>query len=173
MLMWKFNIIDALTAVQFFYNAVVQYTVMIAATITDGNSTSLVHLRQLPRMSMEPIAGIGVSVQFIKHAQTAAEKHARVTTLAAFLASSGAAATSWSVATNGAVGTSIACHIAYMREVLTTRGGNATLKVLSSGIENSKIILNPVKTPFWEINLYDLQFVKNSKIKSKISRFEW
>ena len=92
--MWKFNIIDALTAVQFFYNAVVQYTVMIAATITDGNSTSLVHLRQLPRMSMEPIAGIGVSVQFIKHAQTAAEKHARVTTLAAFLASSGAAATS-------------------------------------------------------------------------------
>ena len=162
--MWKYGMVDGLTAVQFFYNAGVQYTAMVAAAIAEGDVTTWSHLRQLPRMLVEPFAGFGVSVRFIKAAQTAAERQARVSTLAAFLASSGAAATSSTPSTNAAIAAGIACHIAHMRETLATRGGSSTSNVLSSGIENFKIILTPAKTPFWEINSYDLQFVENSKL---------
>jgi len=80
--MWQYGLVDTFTAVNFIYNAGAQYSAVVIAAVADGNATNL------PRMLFEPIAGLGVSCQFVKAAQTAAERRARVATLAFLLSAS-------------------------------------------------------------------------------------
>ena len=75
--MWQCGLVDTFTAVNFIYNTVAQYSAVVIGAIADGSPTNL------PRILFEPIAGIGVSYQFIKAAQTAVERRATIATLAA------------------------------------------------------------------------------------------
>lgn len=117
--MWQYGLVNTFTAVNFIYNAGAQYSAsaVVIVAMADGNAT------KLPGMLFEPIAGLGVSCQFIKAAQTAAERRARVATLAALLSASTAAAVGSTPATNAEVGGSVAARIAHMRDVLQIRGG--------------------------------------------------
>lgn len=65
-LMWQYRLVDTFTAVNFIYNAGAQYSAIVIGAMADGNIT------RLPSMLFEPIAGLGLSCQFIKAAQTAA-----------------------------------------------------------------------------------------------------
>lgn len=151
-LMWQCGFVDNFTAVNFIYNAGAQYSAVVIAAVADGNATNL------PRMLFEPIAGLGVSCQFIKAAQTAAERRARVATLAALLSASTATAVGSNPAANAGLGGAIAAHIAHMRGVLQIRGG----QILGSKV--NKTILDSVKTPVFEIHSYRTQFTYNSKM---------
>ena len=154
-LMWQYGIVDTFTAVNFIYNAGTQYGAIVIGAIADGNATSL------PRMLLEPIAGFGVSYQFIKAAQTTAERQARVATLATFLSASAGAATGSNPATNAGIGAGIAAHIAHMRCILEARGGHGGQFL---GSEVNKTVLNSVKNPVFEINQHTTQFTYNSKV---------
>lgn len=96
-------------------------------------------------MIFEPILGLGVGCKFIKAAQTAGERRARVATLAALLSASTGAAVGSNPATNAGLGAALASHIVHMRNILQIRGGQ---------IEN----------PRFEINPYRAQFTYNSKM---------
>ena len=80
--MWQFGLIDTFSAVSFFYNVGTQYGSIVLTALVTGNAT------QLPTMIFEPIAGLGVAYQFVKAVQPAAERRARVATLAALLSAS-------------------------------------------------------------------------------------
>ena len=66
--MWQCGFVDTFTAVNFIYNAGAQYSALVIAAMADGNVT------KFPGMLFEPIAGFGVRYQFVKAAQTAAER---------------------------------------------------------------------------------------------------
>lgn len=97
-LMWQFGLVDTFTVVNVLYNAGSQYGAIVIASMADGNFTNF------PKILFEPIAGIGLSYQYIKMAQTAAERHARVATIAALLSTSGATAVGSTPATNVGIG---------------------------------------------------------------------
>ena len=150
--MWQYGLVDTFTAVNFIYNAGAQYSAVVIAAMADGNATNL------PRMLFEPIAGLGVSYHFIKAAQTAAERRARVATLAALLSASTATAVGSNPAANAGLGGAVAAHIAHMRGVLQIRGGQTL------GSKVNKTVLDSVKTPVFEIHPYRTQFTYNSKM---------
>ena len=89
------------------YNAGAQYSAVVIAAMADGNVT------KFPGMLFEPIAGFGVSYQFVKAAQTAAERRARVATLAALLSASTATAVGSTPAANAGLGGAVAAHIIF------------------------------------------------------------
>ncbi len=115
---------------------------------------------------MEPIIGLGTSYQFIKAAQTAAERKARIATIAAFLSTSGASAVTADPATNAALGGAIASKIAYMRAILTRGGASSSItkSISSSSLKDFVIIVDSVKTSVSEIHPYRTQLAYNSKI---------
>lgn len=151
-LMYQSGLVDTFTAVSFLYNVGSQYSAVVIAAMADGNAT------KLPSMLFEPIAGLGVSCQFIKAAQTAAERRARVATLAALLSASTATAVGSNPAANAGLGAAVAAHIAHMRTVLEIRGGQIL------GSKGNKIILDSVKTPVFDIHPYRTQFTYKSKM---------
>jgi len=140
--MWQFGLVDTFTAVHFIYNAGAQYSAVVIAAIADGNVT------KFPTMLFEPIAGFGVSYQFVKAAQNAAERRDRVATLAALLSASTATAVGSTPAANAGLGGAVAAHIAHMRDVLGIRGGST----LGSRVKDSKIVLDSVKLTVREIH---------------------
>lgn len=150
--LWQCGVVDTFTAVNFIYNAGAQYSAVVIAAIADGNATNL------SRTLFEPIAGLGVSCQFVKAAQTAAERRARVATLAALLSASTATAVGSNPAANAGLGGAVAAHIAHMRSVLQIRGG----QILSSKINET--ILDSVKAPVCQTHPYRTQFTSNSKL---------
>ena len=152
--MWQCGLVDTFTVVNFIYNAGAQYSAVVIAAMADGNVT------KFPGMLFEPIAGFGVSYQFVKAAQTAAERRARVATLAALLSASTATAVGSTPAANAGLGGAVAAHIAHMRDVLQIRGGS----ILGSEVKDFKIVLDSVQTPILEIHPYQKQFTENSKM---------
>lgn len=157
-LMWQFGFVDTFTLVNFLYNAGSQYSTVVVTAMSDGNVT------KFPGVLLEPIAGLGVGYQFVKAAQTAAERQARIATLAALLSASTAVAVSSSPAANAGVGGAIASHIGHMRQVLEIRGGSILGSVLGSEVKDFKIVLDSVQTPILEIHPYRKQFTENSKM---------
>lgn len=115
---------------------------------------------------MEPIIGLGINYQFIRAAQTAAERRARIATLAAFLSTSGASAVTTDPATNLAVGSAVATKIAYMRAILTRGGGsyNIAKSISSSSLKEFAIVVDSVKTPVLDVHPYRTEFTCNSKM---------
>ena len=152
--MWQCGLVDTFTAVNFIYNAGAQYSAVVIAAIADGNLT------KFPGLLFEPIAGFRVSYQFVKAAQTTAERQARVATLAALLSASTATAVGSTPAAKAGLGGAVAAHIAHMREVLQIRGGS----ILGSKVKDFKIVLDSVQTPILEIHPYQKQFTENSKM---------
>ena len=152
--MWQFGLVDTFTLVNFIYNAGAQYGAIVLGAMADGNFT------KLPGIFFEPIAGFGLSYQFIKAAETAAERQGRAATLAALLSTSAATAAGSTPPTNAAVGAAIAAHIGHMRDIIKMRRGST----LCLEVKDFKIVLNSVQTPILEIHPYRKQFTEKSKI---------
>jgi len=149
--MWQFGLVDTFTAIQFIYNVGAQYSSIVVAALAEGNMTTF------PTMLFEPIAGLGVSYQFVKASQTAAERRARAATIAALLSASAATAANSTPGVNAGVGGAIAAHISHMRDALDIRGGHS---VLSSVVKSSKIVLDPVKLTVREIRPFRAEFTQ-------------
>ena len=81
---WQVGLVDTFSFIQFCINSGTQYGAIVVASAA-GNFSDI-GLKVL----FEPIIGLGTSYQFIRAAQTEAERRARIATLAAFLSTSGA-----------------------------------------------------------------------------------
>ena len=157
---WQVGLVDTFSLIQFCINTGSQYGAIVVASAA-GNFSDIG-----PKVLFEPIIGLGTSYQFIRAAQTAAERRARIITLAAFLSTSGASAVTTDPATNAAVGSAVASKMAYMRAILTRGGGsyNITKSISSSSLKDFAIIVDSVKPPVLEIHPYRTQFTYNSKM---------
>ena len=93
---WKVGLVNIFSLIQFCINTGSQYGAIVVASAA-GNFSEIG-----PKVLFEPITGLGTSYQFIRAAQTAAERRARIATLAAFLSTSGASAVATDPATNAA-----------------------------------------------------------------------
>lgn len=142
--LWQCGVVDTLTALNIIYNAGAQYSAVVVAAMADGDIT------KFPKILFEPIAGFGVSYPFVKAAQTAAERRARVATLGALLSASITTAVGSTPAANSGLGGAVVAHIAHMRGVIQIRGGS----ILGSEIKDFKIVLDSVQTPVLEIHPY-------------------
>lgn len=144
--------VDTFTAVHFIYNPVSQYGAIVVVAVSEGNATNLA------RTFLEPITGIGVGYQFIQAPKDAAERRARIATLATLMSASAGTAIGSNPATNAGLGTAIGTHIAHMRNILKIRGGQiVNLKI-------HKTTFNFVKTPVSDINPYGTKFIFDSKV---------
>ncbi len=157
---WQVGLVDTFSLIQFCINTGSQYGAIVAASAA-GNFSDIG-----PKVLFEPIIGLGTSYQFIRAAQTAAERRARIATLAAFLSTSGASAVTTDPATNAALGGAVASKIAYMRAILTRGGGsyNIAKSISSSSLKEFAIIVDSVKTPVLDIHPYRTEFTYNSKM---------
>ena len=115
----KVKLVNICIPIHFWINIGSQYGTIVIASLAAGNF-SRIGLKVL----FEPIIGLGISYRYIGAAQTAAERRARIVTLAALLSVSGTSALTPDPATNLAVGACVASKIAYMRRTLTLGGGN-------------------------------------------------
>ena len=151
---WQVGLVDTFSMIQFCINTGSQYGAIVVASAA-GNFSDIG-----PKVLLEPIIGLGTSYQLIRAAQIAAERRARIATLAAFLSTSGVSAVTTDPATNAAVGS----KIAYMRAILTRGGGSYNITKSISSLKDFAIIVDSVKTPVLEIHLYRTQFTYNSKM---------
>ena len=117
---WQVGLVDTFSFIQFCINSGTQYGAIVLASAA-GNFSEI-----SPKVLFEPIIGLGTSYQFIRAAQTEAERRARILTLAAFLSTSASTVT-LDPATNVAVGSAVASKIAYMRAILTRGGGSYSI----------------------------------------------
>jgi hypothetical protein len=152
------GLINTFTLIKFCINSGTQYAAIVGASASGNFST--IGLKVL----LEPITGLGTSYQFIKAAQTAAERRARISTLAAFLATSTLSVTQLDPATNIAVGASVASKIAYMWQLLLRGGATNQITKLNFSSKDYVIIVDSIKTPVLEIHPYRREFTSNSKI---------
>jgi len=116
LLLWQLKLVDTLSMIQIFINTGSQYGAIVIAA-AGGNFSDIG-----PRVLLEPVIGLGTSYQFIKAAQTVAERKARIATLAAFLSTSVRSSLTTDPATNAAVGAAVETKLAYMRAIFA-RGG--------------------------------------------------
>lgn len=156
---WQVGLVNNFSLIQFCINTGTQYGAIVVASA--GGNFSDIGLKVL----FEPIFGLGTSYQFIRAAQTVAERRARIATLAAFLSTSGASAATTDPATNAAVGGAVATKIAYMRAILTRGGGSYDIakSISSSSLKEFKIVVDLVKTPVLDIHPYRTEFTYKSK----------
>ena len=151
---------DTFSLIKFCINTGSQYGAIVVASAV-GNFSDIG-----PKVLFEPIIGLGTSYQFIRAAQTAAERKVRIATLAAFLSTSGASAVALDPATNASVAGAVAAKIAYMRAILARGGGshNIAKSISSSSLKEFAIVVDSVKTPVLDINPYRTEFTYNSKM---------
>ena len=157
---WQVGLVDTFSLILFCINTGSQYGAIVVASAA-GNFSDIG-----PKVLFEPIFGLGTSYQFIRAAQTAAERRARIATLAAFLFTSEASAVTTDPATNAAVGSAVASKIAYMLAILTRGGGSYNLakSISSSSLKEFAIVVDSVKTPVLDIHPYRTEFTYNSKM---------
>ena len=118
-LLWQFGIIDSLTLFQLCINCGAQYTgLMLGEAAGYMNDIG-------PGVLLAPVKGLGTGYRFVQAAQGAAEKRARIATLASFMALSGGA-TLTDPATNAAAGSTIASFIGHMKSVIEKSNTNST-----------------------------------------------
>jgi hypothetical protein len=145
---YPMGLINTFTLIKFCINSGTQYAAIVSASASGNFST--IGLKVL----FEPITGLGTSYQFIKAAQTAAERRARIATLATFLSTSTLSVTQLDPATNIAVGASVASKIAYMRLLLLRGGATNQITKLNFSSKDYVIIVDSIKTPVLEIHPY-------------------
>lgn len=164
-LLWQLGAINALTAVQLISNVGSQW-----AGISGSALTELSSIKQLPNVLVEPLRGLYTSCRWIKHAPDMASRYQRITTMAAFLSGSGAAATMSSSTANAAYGTAIYAHITHMRTALNARGGGSLLKIQE--ILGSEIIKLKNLTDY-NIVLHGQQTISKMELKNYLYRLEF
>ena len=157
---WQVGLVDTFSLIQFCINSATQYGAIVVASAA-GTFSDIG-----PKVLFEPIIGLGTSYQFIRAAQTEAERRARIATLAAFLSTSGASTVALDPATNAAIGSAVASKIAYMRAILTRGGGSYSIakSISSSSLKEFAIVVDSVKTPVLDIHPYQAEFTYNSKM---------
>ena len=96
--LWQIGFVDTFSLIQFCLNGGSQYAAIVVANAA-GNCSSLG-----PGVLFSPLLGLGTGYQFVKAAQTVAERRARIATLAAFLSTSTASSLTSDPATNAAIG---------------------------------------------------------------------
>jgi hypothetical protein len=112
--LWQIGVVDSLTLIQFFINCGTQYAgLTLAELATYTNDAS--NLR--PTVLLAPVHGLGTSYKYVRAAQGAMERKARVAALASFMEMSGGA-TFTDPTTNAAAGAPIASFIAHMKNVI-------------------------------------------------------
>jgi len=154
---WQAGLVDTFSLIQFCINSGSQYGAIVVASAA-GNFSEI-----SPKVLFEPIFGLGISYKFVLAAKTAAERRARIATLAAFLSTSVTSAATLDPATNAGLGGAVASKISHMREILI-RGGSLTKSISSSSLKDFVIIVDSVKTPALEMDPYRTQFTYNSKL---------
>ena len=81
--LWQLRIVDSLTFLQFFINWGAQYTGLAL-----GEATG--YMGDIgPSVLLAPIQGLGTSYQYVRSAQGAMERRARIATVASFMSMSG------------------------------------------------------------------------------------
>lgn len=118
-LLWQFEIIDSLTLLQFCINCGAQYT-GLALGEAAGYMGDIG-----PGVLLAPVKGLGTSYQYVRAAQGAMEKGARIATVASFMAIS-SRVTLTDPATNAAAGATIASFIGHMKSVIEKSKNNST-----------------------------------------------
>jgi hypothetical protein len=155
---WQIGLVDTFSLIQFCINTGSQYGAIVIASAA-GNFSDIG-----PKVLLEPVLGLGTGYHFIRAAKTAAERKARIATLAAFLSTSASAVTT-DPATNAAVGGAVATKIAYMQAILA-RGGSSQIQqyILTPSLKDYVIIVDSIKTPVLDVHPYRSEFTANSKM---------
>jgi hypothetical protein len=109
--LWHLGVVDSLTLFQFCMNCGAQYGGLVVAEAA-GSMNDIG-----PSVLLAPLAGLGTSYKYVRAAQGAMERRARIATVASFMAMSGRA-TLTDPATNGAAGGTIATFIGHMKSVI-------------------------------------------------------
>ena len=162
LLLWKMGVVDTFNVLKICANCGSQYMGIVLSSAA-GNFSEIG-----PKVLLEPVSGLGTGIQFVSAAATIAEKRQRIATLAAFLATSGAALTT-DPTTNAAVGGAIASKIAYMRAMLMRGGGickQAFEYRLMPSLKDCTIISDPVQAPlvnYLKVHPYRTEFACKSK----------
>lgn len=113
---WQAGLVDTFSMIQFCSNTGSQYRAIVVSAAA-GNFSDIG-----PKVLFEPVIGLGTGYQFIRAAQTAAERETQIATLVAFLSTSAGSALTTDPATNAAVGGARVSKIAYMQVILTRNG---------------------------------------------------
>jgi len=121
-----------------------------------------------PGIFLEPILNLVTSVPYIAiaAAATIAERHKRIATLAAFLATS-AAAVSLNPTTNLAIGGTVVSKMGYMKAILSRGGSDSyrlTKSISSSLLKDFVINVDSLRTSGLKIHPYRIEFTDNSKL---------
>ena len=117
-----------------------------------------------PKVLLEPILGIGTSVQFVRATSSAIERRNRVVTLAAFISTSATSMFHTDPATNFAVGGSIASQISFMKAIIARGEAQETVKyVLIPSLKDFAITSNRLETPAMTRLLSPAQMQFNNK----------
>ena len=140
--LWQIGVVDSLTLMQFFINCAAQYTGLTLAEVANYMSD----IR--PNVLLAPVHGLGTSYKYVRAAQGAMERRARVATLASFMVMSGRA-TLTDPATNAAAGGTIASFIGHMKNVIATANNNSTGGLVFA---NSAILSKLTKDDFIVLN---------------------
>jgi hypothetical protein len=162
-LIWQFSIIDTYAMVNYFVNVGMQYITVVFTY------AGVKHLSELNlKVMLEPITGLGISVRYIKAAETASTYRARVANIAALLSSSAGLTGTSTPAANGTLGCTIAIQIESMRAALTARGGgyykNSLQLISQSSLENYQMICVSLETAVTKFHPYREKFAFKSKI---------
>ena len=105
--LWQLGIVDSLTFLQFCINCGAQYT-----GLTLGEAAG--YMGDIgPSVLLAPVQGLGTSYQYVRAAQGAMERRARIATVASFMAMSGR-----STLTDPATGCTIGSFIGHMKSVI-------------------------------------------------------
>ena len=141
--LWQLGIVDSLTLLQFCINCGAQYT-----GLTLGEAAG--YMGDIgPSVLLAPIQGLGTSYKYVRTAQGAMERRARIATVASFMPMSGRA-TLTDPATNAAAGGTIASLIGHMKSVIeknnNSTGGLVFVNpaILSKLTNHEFIVLNVV-----------------------------
>ena len=115
--LWQIGVVDSLTLFQFCMNCGAQYGGLVVAEAA-GSMNDIG-----PSVLLAPLAGLGTSYKYVRVAQGAMEKRARIATIASFLTMSGR-----DPATNGAAGGTIATFIGHihMKSIIAKSNNNNT-----------------------------------------------
>lgn len=141
--LWQFGIVDSLTFLQFCINCGAQYT-----GLTLGEAAG--YMGDIgPSVLLAPLRGVGTSYKYVRAAQGAMERRARIATVASFMVMSGRA-TLTDPATNAAAGGTIANFIGHMQSIIdknnNSTGGLVFLNpaIISKLTNDEFIVLNIV-----------------------------
>jgi len=164
--LWQFGIVESLTLLQFCMNCGAQYGGLVV-TEAAGYMGDIG-----PSVLLAPVQGLGTSYQYVRAAQGAMEKKARIATVASFMAMSGRS-TLTDPATNAAAGGTIASFIGHMKSVIEKSNNSSGGLVFV----NPAMLLKLTKDKFIVLNVVILSgvlvIIISSYVLPRIAKVYW